>query len=85
MKAKQILEIFIIFASGPALGSSLYIAGGFSLPFLVIGSLALVMAIVLAVVVPKIDSDEKDRLNSSKSTTLTFAALFSVRNFYDGI
>ncbi len=43
---------------GPALGSFLYIAGGFGLPFYVVGALILSTAVSLLFLIPKIDAKE---------------------------
>jgi hypothetical protein len=43
------------------------------------GSLALAMAIVLTVVVPKVDSNDNDEPSLKTSSELTFTALFWVR------
>ncbi len=39
---------------GPALGAALFSAGGFKLPFLVVGSIAVVIALTLIFVIPNI-------------------------------
>jgi predicted MFS family arabinose efflux permease len=62
---------------GPALGSFLYSVGGFTLPFLVVGTCALVMAIVLCMVVPPVKMDERDA-DDTTSKSLTFATLARV-------
>ena len=42
---------------GPALGSSLYSIGGFQLPFLVVGSIAFIVAFGLLIVIPNVKQD----------------------------
>jgi hypothetical protein len=72
---------------GPALGSFLYELGGFTLPFLTVGSFALVMAVVLCIVVPPVRMDDRDA-DDADNKSLTFAKLarvgFIVENAYDG-
>ena len=65
------------FFSGPALGSFLYALGGFTLPFLSVGSFALVMAVVLCVVVPPVKMDDRDA-NDPDTKSLTFTKLIKV-------
>ena len=60
---------------GPALGSALFIAGGFTLPYLVVSSLAFVMAIVLALVVPKVTTNDK---KDGETKSVTFTAMAKV-------
>ena len=62
---------------GPALGSALYIVGGFTLPYLVVASMALIMAIVLALVVPNVYADVKEEGDTS-TVKLTFTQLIKV-------
>ena len=46
----------------------MYSVGGFSLPYFVVGSMALIMAIVLVFVVPKVQTDIKAKqVKQSKS------------------
>ena len=45
---------------GPAIGSLLYQAGGFSLPFLVVGVLGLALATGLLFLVPKIERTKRE-------------------------
>ncbi len=74
----QIIHKFNI--SGPALGSALFIAGGFTLPYIVVSSMAFVMAVVLALVVPKVTMDDKS--DTDKQTkSVTFAAIAKVSIF----
>ena len=53
------------------MGSFLYELGGFTLPFLTVGSFALVMAVVLCIVVPSVKMDERDAGDDGKSLTFT--------------
>ena len=62
---------------GPALGSMLYSFGGFTLPFLVVASVALVNSIALAIVLPNIEISKKQE-NETTSIRLTFSALIKV-------
>ena len=61
---------------GPALGSALYGLGGFTLPFLSVGSVTLLVAILLLFIVPNVKTEEKDKRDAGKS--LTFAGLVKV-------
>ena len=67
---------------GPALGSALFSVGGFTLPYIVVASLALIMAIVLSVVVPKVYTDAKEEGDSS-TVKMTFASLLTVTFWRD--
>ena len=57
---------------GPALGSALYSVGGFLLPFLVFGSIGLIVALALLLVIPDVKSD------GLWGKTLTFNELIKV-------
>ena len=72
--------IKLAYISGPAIGAGLYSVGGFSLPYFVVGSMALIMAIVLVFVVPKVQTDIKAK-QVKQSKSLTFAAILKAR-FY---
>ena len=73
---------------GPAIGTALYGIGGFSLPFWVVGSLALLTAVCLAFVVPNVDASwsmetlplvgDSEKLKARKD--LTFKKMILVRN-----
>ena len=52
--------------AGPALGSVLYSAGGFGLPFYVLGSTILVLTVISLYLLKKVRTDEN--CNSSEST-----------------
>ena len=59
---------------GPALGSALYQAGGFLLPFLVVGSWCMLGAIGVLFVIPNVKmDDEKDAPVGKKLTLLDLA------------
>ena len=75
----QIIHKFNI--SGPALGSALFIAGGFTLPYIVVSSMAFVMAVVLALVVPKVTMDDKSDKSDKQTKSVTFAAIAKVSTF----
>jgi hypothetical protein len=66
--------------SGPALGSALYIAGGFTLPYVVVSLMAFLVAIILFCVVPKVTTDNKSN-NNQKRKSVTFGAIIKVCNF----
>jgi hypothetical protein len=66
----------LAFLSGPAIGSALFIAGGFTLPYLVVASIAFFVAIILAIVVPNVSTEDK---SNSKTESVNFMAIFTVR------
>ena len=49
-----------VYQIGPALGSALYSLGGFSLPFLSVGTFGLLVAIALYFVVPDVQANQND-------------------------
>ena len=60
--------------SGPALGLALYQAGGFLLPFLVVGLWCMVVAIGGLFVIPNLETnDERDASDRKKLTLLDLA------------
>ena len=63
---------------GPAVGSLLYSAGGFLLPFVVVGSIGLVVATALLILIPNVRSDESMAGGGSTGRTLTFGTLVKV-------
>ena len=64
----EISELFL----GPALGSALYQAGGFLLPFLVVGIWCLIGAFGILFTIPNVKSndDQKDSNDDRKKLTL---------------
>ena len=54
---------------GPAFGAFLYKAGGFTLPFAIVGSIGIVVATSLLCAIPNVKADE--RKVSDKNLTLT--------------
>ncbi len=60
---------------GPALGSFLYSIGGFTLPFLVVGSVGLVVATFLVFVIPNV---KPDPVKKPSETALTFKQIAMV-------
>ena len=54
---------------GPAIGTALYAAGGFGLPFWIIGSIGLVNAILLFFYLPIVRSKGRDGTDGSKTLT----------------
>jgi hypothetical protein len=60
------------------LGSALYGVGGFSLPFLGVASVALINAIALAVVVPKMQVTKREGGQETPQLKLTFSTLIKV-------
>ena len=65
------------FYLGPALGSALYIHGGFTLPFISVGTFGLVIAVVLLFMVPDLQSDRDDSLIRD-TTVLTIKGILTV-------
>jgi hypothetical protein len=65
-------------SEGPALGSALYVVGGFTLPYIVVSSMAFVMAVVLALVVPKVTTDDKKDGQDSGKKSVTFSSVVKV-------
>ena len=63
---------------GPALGSALYSVGGFYLPFITVGSVAFVAAVLLLFIVPNVKPEKRDKTDGGKS--LTFSALIRVKS-----
>jgi hypothetical protein len=54
----------------------LYSLGGFTLPFISVGSVTLLVAIFLLIIVPNVTTEAKDKTDGGKS--LTFAGLIKV-------
>ena len=52
---------------GPALGSLLFQAGGFKLPFIVVGGAACVVAVVLPFALARVDSKPEENLSNGVS------------------
>ena len=62
---------------GPALGSALYSLGGFSLPFLSVGILSLLAAILLCFAVPDVQSKPNDSPDQNRKV-LSFRGIAKV-------
>ena len=60
---------------GPALGSVLYNAGGFMLPFIVVGSIGLIVATALVFVIPNV---KPDPVKAKSEKSLTFKDIAKV-------
>ncbi len=54
----------------------MYSLGGFTLPFISVGSVTLLVAIFLLIIVPNVTTEAKDKTDGGKS--LTFAGLIKV-------
>ena len=63
---------------GPVIGSGLYSLGGFLLPFVVVGSIGIVLAVCLFFAIPKGEYENREDLNESNSKKLTWAGVFKV-------
>jgi predicted MFS family arabinose efflux permease len=70
------------FVLGPALGSYLYNIGGFTLPYIVVASMALIMAVVLTFIVPKVYINAKEE-GDSATVKMTFTGLLKVTQLQD--
>ena len=67
-KINAATELFcgIGYMVGPALGGWLYVSGGFTLPFLISGMVALVVAIMLIFAIPHVKPSEPERHDGTK-------------------
>ena len=63
---------------GPVIGSGLYSLGGFLLPFVVVGSVGIVLAICLFFAIPKGEYESRKNQNESNTKKLTWAGVFKV-------
>ena len=70
---KQLSRIFRV--PGPAVGSVLYNVGGFQLPFLVVGSVAVIVANIMVLVIP---NAKPDPVKKSSAKSLTFIDILVV-------
>ena len=78
-KLIQVICYCILFLySGPVLGSSLYSLGGFSLPFISVGSVGIILAVCLLFAMPSGEYDKKADPDNSKADTLTWGSVFKV-------
>jgi len=64
---------------GPGLGALLYEIGGFQLPFLIVGSIGILVGIALIFVIPSIQLDKK---KSDGAKTLTYFEIVKVFNTF---
>ena len=60
------------------IGSGLYSLGGFLLPFVVVGSVGIVLAICLFFAIPKGEYENRKDQNESNTKKLTWAGVFKV-------
>ena len=63
---------------GPVLGSALYSAGGFGLPFWVVGGSGVVIAVCLYFLIPKVKGKKPDA-SDAPTKSLTMKGVFMVR------
>ena len=63
---------------GPVIGSGLYSLGGFLLPFVVVGSVGIVLAVCLFFAIPKGEYENREDQNESDAKKLTWAGVFKV-------
>ena len=64
--------------SGPALGSILYEAGGFTLPFTLVGGIGVMVATSMIFVIPHVEPEQRD-VHTEKPKQLTFKKILTVR------
>ena len=60
------------------IGSGLYSLGGFLLPFVVVGSVGIVLAVCLIFAIPKGKYKNREYQNESNTKKLTWAGVFKV-------
>lgn len=70
---KTIVNEVQLFDVGPGLGALLYEAGGFELPFIIVGSIGIVVAIALIFVIPDVQLDKKQSDGAKKLTYVEIA------------
>ncbi len=51
--------------AGPAIGSALFVAGGFMVPFLVVGSGLLIIAVCIFFAIPSVKPDDPEETNDA--------------------
>ena len=66
------------FYIGPVIGSALYSLGGFLLPFVVVGSLDIVLAICLFFAIPNGEYERREDRNENITKKLKWAEVFKV-------
>ena len=64
------------FYTGPVVGSALYSLGGFLLPFVVVGSLDIVLAICMFFAIPTGEYEKRADRNENNTKKLTWAGGF---------
>ena len=64
--------------AGPVLGSALYSAGGFGLPFWVVGGSGVIIAVCLYFLIPKVKGKKPDA-SDAPTKSLTMKGVFMVR------
>ncbi len=55
MQKKLFKKVSCAFVSGPAVGTFLYLSGGFAFPFFLLGTLAAVLFVAAACVLPQVE------------------------------
>ena len=63
---------------GPVAGAALYEAGGFMLPFLVVGSLSTISSVVLALTIPDLSTVGNKNVDGPPQTPLRYGHCFSI-------
>ena len=66
------------FYEGPVIGSAMYSLGGFLLPFVVVGSLDIVLATCLFFAIPNGEYEKTEDRNKNNTKKLTMAGAFKV-------
>ena len=67
------------------LGSGLYSLGGFLLPFVVVGSVGLVLATCLFFAIPRGEYEKKENHSPNNTKKLTWAGVFKVHNDFSNL
>ena len=63
---------------GPGVGAAIYEAGGFMLPFLVVGSISTILSIILAFTIPDLSTVGNENEDGPPQTPLRYAHCFSI-------
>ena len=64
--------------AGPVIGSTLYSAGGFMLPFLCVGCVGIILAVCLVYAIPTGEYDKKTDIKDHNTETLSWSNVLRV-------